>query len=179
MGLDYSFELVVEIGRLERALVAIADALIPYDRERLLRSIGSDPVGSFDRIEGDGCFRFLFPADEEVLAFWGEVEPCGRVRCGCVWCHLWIEGEVAKFVATAPTTDTSLLFERSESIRGVWASIAEQCGALFVLFDDETYQNRVFWPYVGTLSDVLFEGEWVGWVEAGARAQRLAGRARA
>jgi hypothetical protein len=190
MGLDYSFELVVEIAKLERALVAIADALVPSDRERLLRSVAPDPVGWLERIERTGtdarmsdvCFSFLFSPDDDLLVYpSGQVEPCGRVGVGCVWCYLRIRDDgVAVFRATAATTCMSLLFERSESVRAVWASIAEQCGAWFVMFDDETYENRVLWPYVGTLSDLHADEEpqsRPSWPELAARAQRLAGRA--
>ena len=181
MGLDYSFELVVEIARLERALVAIADALVPSDRERLLRSIGPDPVRFSIESSGDRCFSFLFPPDDDLLVYpSGQVEPCGRFGVGCVWCDLRIRDGVAVFRATAATTCMSLLFERSESVRAVWASIAEQCGAWFVMFDDETYENRVLWPYVGTLSDLHGDEAPLSrpsWAELAARAQRLAGRA--
>jgi hypothetical protein len=135
MGLDYSYEFITATDQLGRLHQAVAAYLPEQSRRR------------FAYVTGDHapCLTFRFASDG-ALARYTQSAATELVEVGCLYVSRSIGLRHALLRATAATTDMSLLFEESPSVREAMRDIGRAAGALCVLLDRETDQYAQLWP---------------------------------
>lgn len=156
MGLDYSYEFVVRRENADLLVSAIADHLAPEDAERIADAKPFNFENPLERVRRDSsfafgqmCLCFLFPLDPEVSEYHRSSRNelvGGKVRVGCMYSEFVVELNFVIFSATAATTDMSLMFANSRSVRQTMIEIAERSNAELLLLDDEQFDNFAVWP---------------------------------
>lgn len=179
MGLDYTYEVVAELRSADSLVRVLAKHLVARDRQRLLAALGASPESIMRRIQRrdlelelsndeshDLCFAFLFPSDQHLVAY-GSIRQfddpqSGRLAIGCVWSSIRCGERYALFRATAATTDMSLLFQESRSIRETFVQIGREAGAALVVFDEEKDDRVGIWPREGRMANSIGPDDFLG-----------------
>ena len=171
MGLDYAYEFISERTSADRLVRAMCPHVVPDDRKRLMDYLNLH-LGLIDVMEHitqdtferrtlnhesqEICLSFLFAMDEHVLGFtdrskdkssFGTVE--GKIPIGCVWTSIKCGKKFVVIRATAATSDMSILFEQSTSVRATITEVCQTGNPLLVLFDDEQSDLVAVWPQQG------------------------------
>jgi hypothetical protein len=191
VGLRYAFNLVTRADAVDELLRELATHLQAEDRERLIAQVPWRAAIERDLVWGSGhpvsnrqgirdiaadadlgerpndlCLCFDFPPDS-ALERYAAGDPIRRpttgVLVGCVWTKLHVGECYALLVATAASSDMSVLFERSASVRNVWSQLAERSGAFAVFLDTEqAYEWALLWPEPRSVCQVNADGYWSG-----------------
>ena len=161
MGLDYGYEIVIGAERSGELIEALASHLAADDRLRLLaahREYGADLMRGLNPDETsfrEVCFSFQFPLDE-TLREYGNLriaDGAGQYALvGCVWSSVVYGERYVLFRGTAATTEMSILFRDSASVRSTFAGIGATASAFAVLFDDEQELPIEIWPRAGRVA---------------------------
>jgi hypothetical protein len=161
VGLDYGYEIVIGVERAGELIEALAGHLAADDRLRLLaayREYGADLMRGLDP-EGTSfrsvCFSFRFSLDEAFREYGShgiadEAGPAALV--GCVWSSVVYGDRYVLFRGTAATTQMSILFRDSASVRSTFVRIGATASASAVLFDDEQGLPIEIWPRAGRVA---------------------------
>ena len=135
MGLDFEYVFITEADQLARLREALTVYLSEEGQQRLA-----------DAVEDQSpCLTFRFASDG-ALARYSEAAGVEVIELGGIYVSQSVGTRYALLRATAATTEMSLLFEESPSIREAMRDIGRGAGALCVLLDRETDRYPQLWP---------------------------------
>ncbi len=175
MGLNYSYSFITQSDHIDSLLQHLAGYLAIPDALRLQNSLPWKPAIEQAAIWDNGyevrysqgingiqlrehessnylCLAFLFPIDHELEEFQRNIfresyRKEFKARIGCIYTSLFVGSEFALLKARAATTEMSLLFNASSSIKKVMIEISESSSSKALFFDkEEQYNWNLLYP---------------------------------